>query len=327
MQPQTPTSNILSKIVYGFFLAVLVIVAGGLALYVFFVSPPSSFKNGSVFIIESGQGIGSVANELKVDNVVRSPFLFRSLVIFFGGERTTSAGLYVFDQPENVFTVAYRISHGNYGYAAVKITIPEGVTASAIADLVHDKFPSINRQDFFQTILPSEGYLFPETYFFPPQAPASMIADRLKYQFEKNIESLKDDILASGYSKEEIITVASILEEEVRSDADRKKVADIIWRRLATGIPLQVDSTVAYVIGRPASQLSSNDLKKPSPYNTYLNKGLPPTPISNPGKESMLAALHPTANKYLYFLSDKDGITHFAVTYSEHVKNIKKYLK
>lgn len=327
MQPSTTTSNKLKRIVYGIIFALVLIVAGGIALYIFFVSPPSSFKNGSVFIIESGQGLGSVANELKIDNMVRSPFLFRSLVIFFGGERTTSAGLYVFDKPENVFTVAYRISHRNYGYSAIKITIPEGISAASIADLVHDKFPLIDRQEFFQKILPFEGYLFPETYFFPPQAPASMIVDRLKYQFNKNIDSLKSDFTASDRSKEDIIIVASILEEEVKTDIDRKKVADIIWRRLSAGIPLQVDSTVAYVIGRPANQLTAMDLKKASPYNTYLNKGLPPTPISNPGKESILAALHPTANKYLYFLSGKDGITHFAVTYSEHVKNIKKYLR
>jgi UPF0755 protein len=297
-----------------------------IAFYQFALSAPSDFVSGTPIVIDSGQSISSIADELYMNNIVRSPILFRSLVIFYGGERRTSAGLYVFSGPQDVFQIAHRISNGDYGYVPVKLTLPEGLTSVETARLVHDKFPQINVNDAEIAFKPHEGKLFPETYFFPPQAPLQMILDRLLAQFDRSIGSRTKAIEASGRSLDEILILASILEEEVQNDTDRRLVAGLILRRLEIDMPLQVDSTLGYVTGKASLQLTLKDLQLDSPYNSYKYKGLPPAPISNPGLSSIDAALNPTPNKYLYFLSDKDGINHFAVTYGEHVKNRKKYL-
>lgn len=297
-----------------------------LAFYQFVVSAPSSFVSGTTIVIDSGQSISSITNELYMHNIVRSPLIFRSLVIFYGGERRTSAGMYLFNGPQDVFRIAHRISNGDYGYVPVKLTLPEGLTSVETARLVHDKFPQIDVNDAEIAFRQYEGKLFPETYFFPPQAPLQMILDRLLAQFDRSIGSRTKAIEDSGRSLDEILILASILEEEVQNDIDRRIVAGLVLRRLEIGMPLQVDSTLGYVTGKASLQLTLKDLQLDSPYNTYKYKGLPPTPISNPGLSSIDAALNPTLSKYLYFLSDKDGINHFAVTYGEHVKNRKKYL-
>jgi UPF0755 protein len=121
--------------------------------------------------------------------------------------------------------------------------------------------------------------------------------------------------------------MASILEAEVQTDADRAMVADLLWRRLEMGMALQVDCTLGYVLHKTSAELTLADLKADNPYNTYVYRGLPPTPISNPGAKSIEAALRPMANEHLFYLSDKDGITHFAETYEEHLANKKKYLR
>lgn len=121
--------------------------------------------------------------------------------------------------------------------------------------------------------------------------------------------------------------MASILEGEVRTFEDRKIVSDLLWRRIKIGMPLQVDATFSYINQKTTAELTLNDLKIDSPYNTYKYRGLPPTPISNPGMETLLAAAKPTANVYVFFLNDKDGTSHFSKTYAEHLKLKNKYLK
>ena len=121
--------------------------------------------------------------------------------------------------------------------------------------------------------------------------------------------------------------MASILEEEGRTEATRQTIAGILWKRLAEGMPLQVDASLVYATGKKSGdQLAPDDFKMSSPYNTYLNKGLPPTPISNPGLAAIRAAIHPTASKYYYYLTDRQGGFHPAATYEEHLINKQKYL-
>jgi UPF0755 protein len=174
---------------------------------------------------------------------------------------------------------------------------------------------------------PKEGYLFPETYFFAPMATADIILSRMSDTFKAKIKPYEEEIKASVRSSEDIVKMASILEAEVQTDADRKMVADLLWRRLDAGMALQVDSSIGYILSKTSAQLTVADLRTDNPYNTYVYKGLPPTPISNPGIESIEAALRPTHNDYLFYLSDKNGITHFAKTYAEHLANKKKYIK
>jgi len=141
---------------------------------------------------------------------------------------------------------------------------------------------------------------------------------------EPAIESFEQ---SQHVTQSDIITMASILEGEAKTTADREIVAGILWKRLTLGMPLQVDSTFMYINGKNTYQLSAADLKIDSPYNTYIYTGLPPTPIDNPGLDSITSAITPTTTNYLYFFSGRDGTMHYAVTYADHLKNIAKYGK
>lgn len=312
-------------------IAVSIAVIVFIVLYAFLFSAPAfpASSSGELsIVIESGQSVRSIANELQQNGLVKSSTVAQSFIILFGGERGIKAGMYVFKGPQNVFRVAGRVAIGDYGYVPVKLTIPEGTNSRKMAEIVTGKFPHIAASTFEAAAKSHEGYLFPETYFFAPIETQEMILRRMADTFDEKIKPYENDIRNSGRSMKEIITMASILENEVQTKEDRKLVADLLWRRLGEGMALQVDASLGYALDKASSELTTADLRDESnPYNTYTHRGLPPTPISNPGTESIEAALHPTPNHYVFYLSDKNGITHFAETYAEHLNNKKKYLK
>jgi UPF0755 protein len=186
-----------------------------------------------------------------------------------------------------------------------------------------------------------EGKLFPDTYFFYPYVTAAEIESALEQNFSRRIAKLKTQFesdqnqasitnseIIAGYTFDEILIMASIVEKEVRTAEDKAMVADLFWRRIKNGMPLQADSTLTYVTGKGSDTLTLTELKdKENPYNSYVFKGLPPTPISNPGLVSIQAALNPKSNPYVFFLSDKEGNTHFSETYKEHLRLKEKYLR
>ena len=237
------------------------------------------------------------------------------------------AGAYLFSIPENALVVAYRLATGDYGLPPVRITFPEGVTVRDIAEKVSDALPLISAQDFMSLGKPEEGYLFPDTYIFTTNADAKSIIDTMRTNFNTKIIPLMGDIKASGHSLSDIVIIASLIEKEVRTDANRRIVSGILWNRLALGMPLQVDAVFGYIFNRDTYSPSFEDLKVSSPYNTYIHTGLPPGPISNPGLESTQAALYPTKTDYLYYLTGKDDQMHYARTYDGHQVNQSKYLR
>lgn len=172
-----------------------------------------------------------------------------------------------------------------------------------------------------------EGYLFPDTYrFFEDSTPEQVVAKLLENFNAKFSDSLRTSLTSQGRDVYETVILASIVERELQTDADRAKAADIFLRRIEAGIPLQSDATVNYVTGKSALQPTYDDLQIDSPYNTYKYPGLPPGPIGNPGLSALRAAVNPEANPYYYFLTGTDGKTHFAKTLEEHVLNRQKYL-
>ena len=145
--------------------------------------------------------------------------------------------------------------------------------------------------------------------------------------FNKKIESWSGAIETSKHSLRDIIIMASILEREAATSEDMALVSGVLWNRISKGMPLQVDATFMYLLGRKSSELTTADLKIKSAYNTYTNKGLPAGPIGNPGITAIRAAIHPTATSNMYYLSDKDGVMHYAKTFNEHIANKAKYLR
>ena len=172
-----------------------------------------------------------------------------------------------------------------------------------------------------------EGYLFPDTYFFYSNVTPDQVIETLRNNFNQKIKTALLDIQASGKSLQDVITMASIVEREATSSTDRKMIAGVLWKRISISMPLQVDPPFYYILGKDSSQITLKDLAMDSPYNLYKNKGLPPTPITNPGMSSILATVNPTTSNNLFFLSDKKGAIHYAPTYEGHVANKLKYLQ
>lgn len=280
--------------------------------YVFLFSPPVPFSAGKVLAVESGQSVSSIAAELHTLGALRSPFVFKVFAKLFGGAQ---AGWYGLDISENAVSLAWRVSHGETRLATNKITVPEGSSVREVSELVG---VVLSKNE--------EGFLFPDTYYFLPGTQEDVIVDRMHARYEEVVAPLRPQITASGHSEKEIITMASILEKEARLPETRRIVAGILWKRIALGMPLQVDAVFGYIKNIDTFHPTLDDLKIDSPYNTYLNRGLPPGPINNPGEDAIRAALEPTKSPYLYYLTGKDGTMHYAKTFDEHVAN-KRFLR
>ena len=209
----------------------------------------------------------------------------------------------------------------------ITVTIPEGLAVKQIGEILENA-KLFSQEDFTKIAQKEEGYLFPDTYRFYKDAKPEDIVLRMKENFNKKVtpEILKE-VENSKRTLREVIIMASILEEEVSAAEDRKIVAGILWKRLDGGMGLNVDAALTYILGRASHELTVDDLKYDSPYNTYRYRGFPPTPISNPGLDTISAATNPMPSKYFYYLTDKDGKTRYAVTLEEHALNKRKYLR
>ena len=277
----------------------------GIVLFVvcfYLTIPPFSFPVGAIITIPEGVGLHTLSEKLREDKVIRSPFCFRMIAIILGGERDMKAGQYLMSDPQNVFTIAWRVFRGDYDIETVKLTIPEGFNVVQISSLFDSRFKFFDHDNFVTSA--KEGYLFPDTYFIPVTATASSTMKLLRENFDRKISTSLLSIESSDRTLDEIIIMASLLEAETDTEEDRKMASDILWKRFDIGMPLQVDSETG----------------------TYEFVGLPKNPINNPGLVSIEAAIHPIPTPYLYFLTGKDGKMHYAKTFDEHKKNIKKYL-
>lgn len=305
-------------------------IAGGLCflvlLAVFFTLPPRRFPTGEMIAVEQGAALGQVSYALKEQHIIRSRMVFEFCMITFGGEKHVVAGNYLFKEPINACAVARRIARGITGVPAVKVTFPEGLSNAQIAETAAKVLPKFDQARFVDEARTLEGYLFPETYFFDPQATTDDVQKTMRTQFEKEIAPLKSDIEKSEHSLSEIVIMASILEKEARTPEDQALVSGILWKRIKLGMPLQVDAPFNYLLGKESSELTQADLAMKSGYNTYKNKGLPIGPIGNPGLAAIRAAITPTVSPYLYYLSDKEGRMHYAKNFEEHKANKAKYL-
>jgi UPF0755 protein len=301
----------------GVLMALFLIIGWGLGI----IFPPS--PSGHVVRIERGMNAAQIGVRLKEAGVIRSRIFFVWAAYLSGRQNYLGAGSFEFTGPKSTFTVlGVLLTQRNE--RAVLIT--EGSTVKDIAEVLSSAgMPAGLRFESVASAL--EGYLFPDTYRFYESASAEEVIDVMQKEFEEKIKPLETDIASSGKTKKDIVIMASIIEREVRTMRDKALVSGILWKRIAQGMPLQVDATLFYVTGKASHELNGDDLESKSPYNTYEHKGLPPTPISNPGLDSIKAAIHPESSPYFFYLSGRDGTTHYARTFEEHKKNKALYLK
>lgn len=300
---------------------------------------PSSHESVN-FFVEKGWGDDRIADELKKAEIIRSSAFFKFYVIVSLKHSALQAGEYNLSPKMSIHDIASKMATG--GIIRDKIVILEGWNKHQISKYLgsknicsQDEFLAISNEDFseqfdFLASKPAnvslEGYLFPDTYELSKGDGCREIIEAMLMNFSRKIKpELKEEITRQGKSLFEIITVASMIEKEVRGADDKKIVSGIMWRRLAIGMPLQIDATVNYVTGKNDPAVLIKDTQIDSPYNTYKYPGLPKGPISNPGIDSIMAAIYPVKTKYLYYLSN--GKTYFSETFEQHVAAKAIYLK
>jgi UPF0755 protein len=277
--------------------------------------------------VEPGTGSYATAKKLKNSGMIHSPYLFHLFVKIFGGERSIKAGNYLFSKPVNTITLALRMIRGEYGFSARKVTFPEGTSVKEMSVILSKSLLDFNTDAFLKEAEKKEGYLFPDTYLFMPTATSGEVIRIMEKNFETRLKEIDQSITSFNKPLKDIITMASIIEEEANDEDSRRIVSGILWKRITLGIALQVDAPFVYIIGKPSKDLSMNDLKIDSKYNTYKYRGLPVGPITNPGIDSILSAVTPRTTPYLYFLTDNNGKMHYTKTYAEHLELQNKYLK
>ncbi len=287
---------------------------------------PDNFPVSRLIEIKKGMPLSKISMQLKKAGVIRSELLFESFVTTLSGDSGALSGDYFFPKPLSSWSVARKITKGDFGLIPVRITILEGSTIYDIARLFQKKFPDFDSVEFLKIVESKEGYLFPDTYLFLPNVKADQVARQMEENFKQKIDSIKEQIVKFNKPLKDIITMASILEKEARTIKARRMISGILWNRIRIGMPLQVDAVFPYINGKNTYTLTLKDLKIDSPYNTYKYKGLPAGPISNPSLDAIEATVNPTKTKNLYYLSDKRGNTYYSKTFDGHKKNRRLHL-
>ncbi len=298
--------------------------------------------------ISKGLSVSGIAGLLEEKGVIRSARAFSLYARIHGDQSALQAGDFILHPSMSVPEVIDALRRGFS--EEVKITIPEGYTVKDIDELLTKK--ELTQPGEFVTcvqtcdlgefaFLPTatknlaprgghlEGYLFPDTYYVVREGvtPKSFLVRLLGTFRTRVVDGFAVDLKDAKRSLHEIVTMASLIEEETRTDDERPVVAGILWKRLDAKQGLGVDATVRYILEKPSAAITAKDLDVDSPYNLRKYRGLPPGPIANPGLSSIKAALHPEDSPYWYYLHGNDGVIHYAETNDEHNKNKALYLR
>ncbi len=310
------------------FLLLLLLTAAGIFLYLRqAVFAPGTLAEVTTVVVPKGAGLKVVAEKLRQARVIDKPWLFGLAARMQGLDRRLKAGEYQFEPGVSLDEVIGKLVRGDIFYR--RITIPEGLTTGQILYLLAST-PELEGEVSMEV---KEGELLPETYSYVRGDSKDSIIRQAKEAMNRVIEqswALKDDGLPLK-NKREMLILASIIEKETAVASERPLVAAVFINRLRLGMRLQTDPSVIYAITEGEFELkrplTRKDLAMESPYNTYKNYGLPPTPICNPGKEAIWAAAHPADHDYLYFVADGNGAHRFAKSLNDHNKNVREWKK
>jgi UPF0755 protein len=335
----------LSKISPKFLKKIISVVAIFLLLIFFFVCfevyipiNPSSQET-VAYTVQKGWGDAQIANDLQNLGMIRSSYFFRLYVLLSLQHSNLKAGEYNLSPKMSIYQIAKKMAAGDVIRDTVKIL--EGWDTNDIGKYMQskgictqDEFISLAQKDYSNTFdflqdkpksAGLEGYLFPDTYEISKGETCQDILNLMLSNFGKKLTpAMRADIKTQKKSIFDIVTMASLIEKEVRGLDDKKIVSGILWKRIAIGMPLQLDSTINYITQKSDPSATMKDIKIDSPYNTYKYYGLPKGPISNPGIDSITAAIYPKTTNYWYWLSD--GKTIFSETLEQHNIAKAKYL-
>jgi UPF0755 protein len=319
----------------------IVIVLGIIVLTFVYNQSLKPVPSGGVvdLTIPPGSTTKMIAAQLEKQGLIRSANAFTFHAKLSGKGSQLQAGDYHFNKGETVDQILGQLSKGQV--STIQFTVPEGLSVPQLADLLSSKglidknrfLSEVNTGQFdydFVKAIPKdkdipyrlEGYLFPKTYTMKKGSSEHEIIDRMLKQFQDEfIPEWTPVMRTERITLHQAVTIASIIEREVRVDSERPIVAGVYFNRLKMGMPLQADATVQFALGKQKSILTLKDLTLNSPFNTYKHKGLPPGPIASPGLPSLESVIKPDKNDFLYYVTKKDG-THehyFSATYQQHL--------
>ena len=316
--------NFIYKLFFVFSLIFLVTILFLTAIYFPLVENSTIQK---IINIPSGTNAKEIVHILEKNEIIRkNNYLFIILIKLSKLEDKLKFGEYNLSPSLNMLQILNKLARGEI--VVYKITIPEGYTSIQIAELL-DKKEIVEKESFLKLVKYGEksweGYLFPDTYEVPKKYGAENMFKLMLSNFEQvAVENkLINKAEQTGFTMDEIITLASIIEKEAQFAEEKRQISSVFHNRLKSGMKLQSCATIQYILGKPKEKLEESDLEIESPYNTYLYKGLPPGPICNPGIDSIIAALEPANEDYLYFVLGDNGRHIFSKTYEEHLKNKK----
>lgn len=319
----------------------IILAALAFAFYFYYKISPVGSGQEKILTIERGQSLNAIAVKLYEEKLIKSAFYFKLAAKIKRCENKIKFGEYKISPKNSAIQILNQIVEGRIYMHLV--TIPEGFTIEQIAQRL-SKENIVDKEEFLvlaknntnieingYTPPTLEGYLFPDSYFFPKGLTAAEVISTFINKFKEKIIPLYEEAKKQNnklMSLDDIIKLASIVEAEAKLDKERPVIASVYYNRLNKKILLQCDATIQYVLEKRKINIDYNDLSMDTPYNTYLYPGLPPTPIGNPGTASVNAVLFPAKTQYLYFVrNDKagDGSHIFSKTYEEHLKAIDKY--
>jgi len=323
-------------------LAVLVVVGGGLVLYGRSqLDAPSAAHDTVVTLdVQSGETVDQVGSDLQAQGLIRSSFWFGWFAKVKGLANDLHAGRFRLDTGMGASEIIQRLS-GAPEVTSQKLVLAEGLTAQQMAQKVGDSGLGITADQYMAEVTSGkfdatflagrpagaslEGFLFPDTYSVPQGTTAHQLVQMQLDDFGKRAAAL----LAApphGLNAYQLVVMASVIEREARYDDDRPQVASVLYNRLGQNMLLQVDASVLYGLHVFGRSPTADELKKDTPYNTYIHAGLPPTPISNPGLASLQAAAQPASTQFLFYVSDGCGHNHYSTTAAQHDQAAAKYL-
>ncbi|NJP03931.1 endolytic transglycosylase MltG [Candidatus Gracilibacteria bacterium] len=308
---------------------------GGSRLYFSWTRPNSDSETRVSVEIPKGASLSKIAHILEDKEIIRDAWSFEMYSRWNKLATAYQAGDYIFLRNLTFPEVADQLQNGKS--EEIRVTIPEGSTIAQIDEILARKNLIVAGEftrcttycDLGFRISSLEGYLFPSTYFVNPNTFSSKnFVQRLYNTFQSQLNPLRKDLQQSGRTLNEVVIVASMIEREAFGDSldEKKKIANVIWKRYDEGIHLGIDATTRYELNRWKGALYAEDFESDSPYNTRRKLGLPPTAISNPGIESIKAAVYPEDTEYYYYLHDSKGQIHFGRTLEEHNENKRLYI-
>jgi len=309
------------------FFLILFLAAFGLFLnfaWQFFPAGQRSPKE--LFIISKNISASEVSAKLEKEGFIKNQSAFEQAIEMAGGKGDIRAGGYFISKSMSVFSITKVLLAGP---VQKWVTLPEGLRKEESADIFAKElgWDAGRKEEFLAAV--KEGYVFPETYLLDTSLGGKEVAGILSGQFDKEVEKMAGNY-DTGLSLKEIVVLASLIQRESRGAEEMPLVAGIIFNRLDQGMKLDIDATLQYQKGRAGEwwpKVSSTDKSVVSDFNTYLNKGLPPSPICSPGADALKASMFPQKSQYFYYLHDSSGQIHCAKTYEEHLANVNKYLR